>query len=1225
MTHQVPLERVVAVIAELPDGREQWGSGYLITRDLVLTAWHCTVERASWVAVPLRVQRWVDGGWQTALIAESDREQSHQFRADGPGHPWGLDVALLTLRDPPWAGETWSSPPFARVVRTESGELGDCVAVGYPMFALARDSSLDSAEVNGFIRLSEAKGSGHLVLRDTKLGSVQVPAQASNDQRGDKSPWGGLSGAAVFREGRVLGHVVQHHPQRGDNALTVIPITDIAESDLRGAQAIAKALGLKKDVTLLTPASEKPEPIDVLDFPFRLGQGRSTPSGLLRAWDGVVKFVGEKRTADRVALEAWAREVGADATSIRVYTSDAGQGKTRLALEACQILDESGWLAGFIAPSAREFSDLAEFDRDRFLVLDDAVAHLDQLRGLADAAYRAASDNLSRCALVVLTRDEGLPAVQGVLDAYQSRLTVTYEELDPLPVDDRVKVYERARRDFACRLHPAGEPPGTPNGHAVKEPTAEGLGRDYFSVLASALLDVKGRAGILQADHSADDLRDEVLASEADWWVREARAAGLALDRGTLQQVVAVSCLAVPRAATDQGREARAYAVLRLLPGLRDARTRTLRRIQRWEQGLYGGGDLLNPMRPHTLATHIAAGLVEQVPGLLAHLIDTGTDANDARQVVRTLTTLLPAFDTRPMVAAEVAAAVSEQLEGLVALALAQAGRDDPESRALSLEAVLAHALSKIEIPDRAAQVAPRLPSERNLALDDLTLALQRQEVTHRRRELAAALRRLSTKRSDVSQVERKSQDLSLEEALESVQQYVTSAQPAQPARAETPAQVAIPDEALERLVGRCIDLPTAGRCDVSLADALSNLSVRLLEVDRRTMALKAALAAKARLPNSDSCDHPACRRVHAETTSNLSRARRDAGYPTAAVGLAEEALKLYRGLYDDDPVTYRGDWGMAERRYARCLASVGRYGGAIRHAQRAVDLFETAARKDKNRWKPDEARAHQNLAEWLILADRIDEASQHHTAAVQAWDELAKDRPVSYGDQIAQCNLLACRILTQLQARTPNSPGDQIARRAVMSAQQAVQGFRVVSTSARGAQDSLAEALLAESAAEAALASRGRKGVAITYLQDSATMHASTAVELLGEMAAEQRAFGRSLSTALLTLSQRHAEAGQPVKAEAEAARAVSAAEVAIAATEPDDLLLAVARLAHAQRLQDGGQPGEARVEAQLAQSLLKKLADHDPDPAKRPDRLGALRKEAARLLTVQHPAPRS
>ena len=43
----VPVDRVVAVAATLKGGREQIGSGYLVSGRLVLTAEHCTRDKAT--------------------------------------------------------------------------------------------------------------------------------------------------------------------------------------------------------------------------------------------------------------------------------------------------------------------------------------------------------------------------------------------------------------------------------------------------------------------------------------------------------------------------------------------------------------------------------------------------------------------------------------------------------------------------------------------------------------------------------------------------------------------------------------------------------------------------------------------------------------------------------------------------------------------------------------------------------------------------------------------------------------------------------------------------------------------------------------------------------------------------------------------------------------------------------------------------------------------------
>ncbi|MFE6158955.1 trypsin-like peptidase domain-containing protein [Streptomyces sp. NPDC056486] len=248
---QVPLERVTAVVAELPDGRRRWGSGFLVTPNQVLTAWHCTVDDPTRVKkTHLEVRRWADNAWQAARV-------SHITASYGSGsrhESWGLDIALLTLEDAPWASANWDLPLFARVDHSQSGELADCVAIGYPMYMLEPNTDVRSAEVRGFIRQGEGGGAkaNFLVLRDEKLGAVQPPRQVGHEQTTRKSPWGGLSGALVFHQGYALGHVVQHRPHLGNNPLVVVPIDRLARAKGQRARHIATALGLSDQNSIPT-------------------------------------------------------------------------------------------------------------------------------------------------------------------------------------------------------------------------------------------------------------------------------------------------------------------------------------------------------------------------------------------------------------------------------------------------------------------------------------------------------------------------------------------------------------------------------------------------------------------------------------------------------------------------------------------------------------------------------------------------------------------------------------------------------------------------------------------------------------------------------------------------------------------------------------------------------------------------------------------------------------
>ncbi|MFG1820804.1 hypothetical protein ACGFIF_44110 [Kribbella sp. NPDC049174] len=129
------------------------------------------------------------------------------------------------------------------------------------MYMLEPDGDVVSAEVRGFVRQAEGEGAkaNYLYLRDEKVGDVQSLPQVSADQITDQSPWGGLSGALVFYEGRVLGHVVQHRPHLGNNPLVVVPIERVAGATGERARHIATLLGLSavNDLPWATGAVEE--------------------------------------------------------------------------------------------------------------------------------------------------------------------------------------------------------------------------------------------------------------------------------------------------------------------------------------------------------------------------------------------------------------------------------------------------------------------------------------------------------------------------------------------------------------------------------------------------------------------------------------------------------------------------------------------------------------------------------------------------------------------------------------------------------------------------------------------------------------------------------------------------------------------------------------------------------------------------------------------------------
>jgi hypothetical protein len=232
----IPSDRVVAVVASLDTGLVQVGSGYLVTGRRVLTARHCAEDqRTGRPATSLRVVRRSGGPEAPATLLGAGSD---------------LDVAVLAVdEDPAWGAPAALEPPrFGRVDRSQSGELHDCQAIGFPLWQLDPDDQQRSAaELHGTIRVTEDVESGFLVMRDPLLTGVAVPATATSGERAEGSPWGGLSGALVFCQGMALGVVIKHRPWQGGSAITILPVERFAAGPVGGdpgTAVVAAALGL---------------------------------------------------------------------------------------------------------------------------------------------------------------------------------------------------------------------------------------------------------------------------------------------------------------------------------------------------------------------------------------------------------------------------------------------------------------------------------------------------------------------------------------------------------------------------------------------------------------------------------------------------------------------------------------------------------------------------------------------------------------------------------------------------------------------------------------------------------------------------------------------------------------------------------------------------------------------------------------------------------------------
>ena len=202
-------EQTVPVI-RFVDGQRRVGSGYRISGQFVLTAAHCVTGSGHrvWLA---------DGERRARVVADGGRS---------------VDLALVEIVPDTQRGEAAvtgvASAPCARVDRNTPGKLGDCVAVGYPKHAARKDAPFTTAQVDGWIPTASGlvdtasgRRAGYLVLKAE--GSPPRALPTTETQLG-KTPWSGMSGAAVFALGRLVGVVAEHHLPEGNGSLTVVPI-----------------------------------------------------------------------------------------------------------------------------------------------------------------------------------------------------------------------------------------------------------------------------------------------------------------------------------------------------------------------------------------------------------------------------------------------------------------------------------------------------------------------------------------------------------------------------------------------------------------------------------------------------------------------------------------------------------------------------------------------------------------------------------------------------------------------------------------------------------------------------------------------------------------------------------------------------------------------------------------------------------------------------------------
>jgi hypothetical protein len=187
-----PNIRQVAEIIVRGSRPERRGTGYMFSPSIILTAAHV-----------------VSAGERVRVRFEARTEAEWSAEVSGLWSDVELDVAILFIE--PKHSVAYRPVRFGRI--GDGSARLSYRAVGFPLFKVRRDDGTyrDTAEAAGEIA----------PLSNHKEGTLELAVRAPGpDLYGSSSPWEGMSGAAVFCFGRVVGLITEHHLTDGLGRLT---------------------------------------------------------------------------------------------------------------------------------------------------------------------------------------------------------------------------------------------------------------------------------------------------------------------------------------------------------------------------------------------------------------------------------------------------------------------------------------------------------------------------------------------------------------------------------------------------------------------------------------------------------------------------------------------------------------------------------------------------------------------------------------------------------------------------------------------------------------------------------------------------------------------------------------------------------------------------------------------------------------------------------------------
>ncbi|MBV6701335.1 tetratricopeptide repeat protein [Kitasatospora aureofaciens] len=888
------------------------------------------------------------------------------------GTPGGRDDAALVRVD---EDERWQAPTGpVRWGRMATDRPAGCETWGVPDVAQRADKPVEAAQLRGEVN----PGSG-FVDNQYVMDLRQHPPQWSP---AGTSPWGGLSGAAVFCDRLLVGVVASERAYSGRGQLNVVPAYVLHHtpfpalsrsfSDVLSEHGIAPAaLEAVEFQHLADPASQ-----------IRVRSGIGSPVGLLEAGRQTVPFHGREDLLER--LGAWCALGGFGAWLLH---GPGGQGKTRLAHHLSMLLAADRWAVLWprTDATAAEVREIRHASKPLLVVLDYAETRTQQLAAIVEAAVE--HPGTTPLKILLLARTDGdwwRRATNSRLsrDLLGSAPTHLLTPLENEPAD-RPGAYRDAVRALAAAL-PQVEGLAEHNWLASADtlPIPQ-LSHDVYgnaltlhmTALADLLDTALGPADQIGlgkndgAHRTAEEVEDRLLSHESHYWEQSAAARGLVPSDLYPEAMEAALAAAHLVGATDR---AGADAIWRRLPMLADQTRARRDQVTAWIASLYPAASGDRPwgvLQPDRLAERHIGRVLDDNPAIAAQLLD-GADNTQASQLLTVYSRAAahPVFHDR--LDTQLTNLCTHNFHRLASLVIATAVQTDhPEPLITALDAVI----NDDETPlNDLITLHGLLPaSSRRLASTAVSLAetitggyrmLAEANPDAFLRDLASSLNNLSIRLGEAGR---------REEGLAAIEEAVSIRR----ALVESNPDAHLPD----------------------LAMCLNNLSVDLGELGRREEGLAAieeAVSIRRALAESNPDAHlPDL----ATSLNNLSIRLGEAGRREEGLAACLEAVRHYRALAKAGPDTYLPDLALFLNNLSIRLGEAGRREEGLAACLEAVRHYRALAQANPDAHLPDLAMSLNNLSNRLGEAGRREEGLAACLEAVRHYRALAQANPKSY------------------------------------------------------------------------------------------------------------------------------------------------------------------------------------------------------------------------------------